>query len=146
MKNNDDILEIISSLKEQISQCILYKLKEKGLEGLVPTHGEILMSLNKSPLSKMNELASTIRRKKNTVTTLIQKLEELKYVETLPSINDSRVTLVKITQEGERVGQDFKKIYEEVANELWGKISEKKKTKLADRLNTLLANLEKVNS
>lgn len=145
MKNNDDILGIIGTLKEQICRCILYKLKEKGLEGLVPTHGEILMLLNESPLRKMNELAFAIRRKKNTVTTLIHKLEVLKYVETLPSINDNRVTLVKITREGEIVCQEFKRIYEEVSSELWGKISEKKKTKLTNRLNTLSTNLEKAN-
>ena len=117
-------------------------LKEKGLDGLVPTHGEILMSLHKTPYCKMNELANSIRRKKNTVTTLVRKLEEKRYVETTRSLDDSRVTLVSITEEGEKIRNEFKEILDLVTEKFWSNTKEKKKNSLMERLGSHLDNLE----
>lgn len=147
MTENESIPDLIFALEEQIDRIIYCRLKERGFPKMVPTHGRILMYLHEKSRAnspcQMNELAKTIRRKKNTVTTLVGKLEENKYVETHQSSDDRRVILVRITPQGEIVREVFKKIFNEVEGICRGNMGGKKK--LLERLNIVLKNLEAEN-
>jgi len=103
----DHIIALISKTGEKANAFILMKLKELGIEGLAPSHGDILVNLFRSSPLPMKELAERIGRDKSTITALINKLIKLGYVEKQRDPSDSRVTLIGLTRGGEELKPDF---------------------------------------
>ena len=103
----DHIIALVSKTREKSNAFILMKLKELGIEGLAPSHGDILVNLFRSSPLPMKELAGRIGRDKSTITALVNKLIKLGYVERQRDLSDSRVTLIGLTREGEGLKPDF---------------------------------------
>lgn len=100
MKTNS-IISLIANIHNQANKLIIEELKNKNLEGLAPSHGDILILLyNNEDGILMNKIASTIHKDKSTVTALVNKLEKLGFVEKFKSDFDSRSTIVKISKKG----------------------------------------------
>lgn len=109
-----DLLSLISKIHEKGNRFIIDALKENGAEGLVPSHGDILMCLYTNDKMTMKDIADKIHRTRPTVTVLVDKLEKLGYVKRENAENDSRYTYIVLTQKG----KDFKLIFEKISNEL----------------------------
>ena len=69
-------LSLISRIHEKGNRFIIEQLNENGIEGLAPSHGDILAFLLYNGKSTMKEIANKIHRTKPTVTILIDKLEK----------------------------------------------------------------------
>lgn len=96
MKNR----ELIKTITEIDKKLKLRKLKElelRGIVGLAPTHGDILVALFRNESLSMRDLSETIQRDKSTVTALVNKLIKLGYVEKYKGTEDSRVSFTKVT-------------------------------------------------
>lgn len=109
-----EMLSLVSKIHEKGNRFIIEELKNNGAEGLVPSHGDILVCLYKNGKMTMKDIANSIHRTKPTVTVLIDKLEKLGYLKREDSDEDSRSTNIVLTQKGE----DFKVIFEKISNEL----------------------------
>lgn len=108
------ILSLISKIHEKGNRFIIEELKNNGVEGLVPSHGDILVCLYKNNKMTMKDIANCIHRTKPTVTVLVDKLEKLGYLKRAASDKDSRSTCVILTQKGE----DFKATFDQISNNL----------------------------
>ena len=108
------ILSLISKIHEKGNRFIIEELKNNGAEGLVPSHGDILVCLYKNGKMTMKDIANCIHRTKPTVTVLVDKLEKLGYLKREASDKDSRCTYIVLTQKGE----NFKVIFEKISKEL----------------------------
>lgn len=108
------ILSLISKIYEKGNRFIIEELKNNGVEGLVPSHGDILVCLYKNNKMTMKDIANCIHRTKPTVTVLVDKLEKLGYLKRAASDKDSRSTYVILTQKGE----DFKATFDQISNNL----------------------------
>ena len=108
------ILSLISKIHEKGNRFIINELKNSGAEGLVPSHGDILVCLYKNGKMTMKDIANCIHRTKPTVTVLVDKLEKLGYLKRESSDKDNRCTYIVLTQKGE----DFKVIFEKISEEL----------------------------
>ena len=108
------ILSLISKIHEKGNRFIIEELKNNGVEGLVPSHGDILVYLYKNNKMTMKDIANCIHRTKPTVTVLVDKLEKLGYLKRAASDKDSRSTYVILTQKGE----DFKATFDQISNNL----------------------------
>lgn len=108
------ILSLISKIHEKGNRFIIEELKNNGVEGLVPSHGDILVCLYKNNKMTMKDIANYIHRTKPTVTVLVDKLEKLGYLKRAASDKDSRSTYVILTQKGE----DFKATFDQISNNL----------------------------
>ena len=108
------ILSLISKIHEKGNRFIIEELKNNGAEGLVPSHGDILVCLYKNGKMTMKDIANSIHRTKPTVTVLVDKLEKLGYIKREASDEDNRSTNIVLTQKGE----GFKVIFEKISNEL----------------------------
>lgn len=108
------ILSLISKIHEKGNRFIIEELKNNGVEGLVPSHGDILVCLYKNNKMTMKDIANCIHRTKPTVTVLVDKLEKLGYLRRAASDKDSRSTYVILTQKGE----DFKATFDQISNNL----------------------------
>ncbi len=108
------ILSLISKIHEKGNRFIIEELKNNGVDGLVPSHGDILICLYKNNKMTMKDIANCIHRTKPTVTVLVDKLEKLGYLKRAASDKDSRSTYVILTQKGE----DFKATFDQISNNL----------------------------
>ncbi len=90
------------------------RLAQNGIEGLVPSHGDILAVLYRGEDVTMKDIADKIRRSKPTVTVLTDKLERLGFVYREKSRNDSRITYIRLTEQGKR----FEPVFENISKEL----------------------------
>lgn len=108
------ILSLISKIHEKGNRFIIEELKNNGVEGLVPSHGDILVCLYKNNKMTMKDIANCIHRTKPTVTVLVDKLEKLGYLKRAASDKDSRSTYVILTQKGE----DFKATFDKISKNL----------------------------
>ncbi|MFA9398665.1 MAG: MarR family winged helix-turn-helix transcriptional regulator, partial [Clostridiaceae bacterium] len=91
--NDKYIVFFLSRTKQKMIKFIENKLKEKNLDNLIVSHGNILTVLyeNKRKLS-MKEISKLIGKDKSTVTPLINKLEKFGYIKREESKEDKRIT------------------------------------------------------
>lgn len=120
MKN---ILSLVSKIHEKGNRFIIEKLKNNGAEGLVPSHGDILVCLYRNGKMTMKDIANCIHRTKPTVTVLVDKLEKLGYLKREASDEDSRSTNIALTQKGKDFQATFEKISEELNKMLYKNLS-----------------------
>ena len=119
------ILSLISKIHEKGNRFIINELKNSGAEGLVPSHGDILLCLYKNSKMTMKDIANCIHRTKPTVTVLVDKLEKLGYLKREASDKDSRFTNIVLTQKGEDFQTTFEKISKDLNEMLYKNLSNK---------------------
>ena len=119
------ILSLISKIYEKGNRFIINELKNSGAEGLVPSHGDILVCLYKNSKMTMKDIANCIHRTKPTVTVLVDKLEKLGYLKREASDKDSRFTNIVLTQKGEDFQTTFEKISKDLNEMLYKNLSNK---------------------
>lgn len=95
-----NVIALLSRTSEKAHRLIVRELEAHGMDGIVPSHGEILVHLLTGEKYTMKDLAKKIHRTKPTVTVLIDKLVDLGYVTKEKSREDSRVTFVRLTERG----------------------------------------------
>ncbi len=110
----DNTISIISRIKSLSDSIIVQELEKRGHTGLAPSHGNILQTLISSEELTKTEIASRIKKEKNTVTSLIKKLKDLGYIETKVNEEDARSTIVFLTQKGIAMKEDFLEISEKL--------------------------------
>ena len=112
--SHEQIISLISKIRHDAYELIIRELEKRGINEIVPSHGDILVKLFRVESIPMSELAAAINKKKNTITTLVDKLVKIGYVTKTSNPEDNRITLVKLTPKG----RSLQKRFEEVSNAL----------------------------
>ena len=131
MKN---LLALISKIHDKGNRLIIEELKRNGADGLVPSHGDILVCLYQNDKMTMKEIADKIHKTRPTVTVLVDKLEKLGYIKREVSEKDNRYTYIYLTKKG----QEFKPVFEQISNDLTDMLYKNLSDKEADILEELL--------
>ncbi len=134
-----NLLSSISKIHEKGNRFIVEELKKNGAEGLVPSHGDILVCLYKQDKMTMKDIAEKIRRTRPTVTVLVDKLEKLGYIYREVSKDDSRYTYISLTPKG----QNFKPVFEKISTDLNNILCKNLSANEADILEKLLGKIIK---
>ena len=129
-----NFLSLISKIHEKGNRLIIEELKRNGADGLVPSHGDILVCLYQNDKMTMKEIADKINRTRPTVTVLVDKLEKLGYIKREVSEKDNRYTYIYLTKKG----QEFKPVFEQISNDLTDMLYKNLSDKEADILEELL--------
>ena len=92
---------LIANIHNNANKLIIEELKKHDLQGLAPSHGDILIKLylHEEGIT-MNEITSAINKDKSTVTALVNKLVKLELLTKFKNENDSRSTMVKLSKKG----------------------------------------------
>ena len=102
--NDKYIIYFISKTKKKMTRFIKKALKEKELDELVPSYGNILTVLfNNNGKLSMKEIGELIGKDKSTITALVNKLSKLGYVKKEKCIEDRRITYIIFTEKGKAV-------------------------------------------
>ncbi|WP_034639664.1 MarR family winged helix-turn-helix transcriptional regulator [Desulfofalx alkaliphila] len=118
-------LSLISRIREKATKLIIKELEGHGIEGIVPSHGDILVILFQGERYTMKELADKIHRTKPTVTVLIEKLVQYGFVEKEKDSEDARLTYVKLTKKGRQLKPIFDTVSGRLNAVMYGDLTEK---------------------
>jgi DNA-binding MarR family transcriptional regulator len=110
----DNTISVIGKIKDGANNIIVRELEARGHAGLAPSHGEILMILLFQGEKTKTDIASAIGRERSTVTTLLQKLNRLGYIDSRVNEEDARSTIVFLTEKGQAMKTDFVEISEKI--------------------------------
>ena len=136
-------LALMSRIREKANRLITDELAERGIEGIVPSHGDILGLLFREGSCPMNDIAEKIHRTRPTVTVLVDKLSDLGYVRRRKSSDDSRVTFIELTDEGRSLKPALDAISKKLNRAVYGSLSEDESLSLEAMLSRILDTLEK---
>ena len=134
----------MSRIREQANKLIVRELRQRGVEGIVPSHGEIMVHLFVAEECTMQNLAKQINRTKPTVTVLIEKLVACGYVVKEKSAEDNRVTLIKLTAKGWELKPIFEVISAKMNAVVYQGLCEEEAEMLEKVLTQINGNLDKV--
>ncbi|GMQ58242.1 MarR family transcriptional regulator [Vallitalea sediminicola] len=123
----DNTLYLIGKVRAKINQFIISELKKKGINGIVPSHGNIILSLLRNKSLTMSELAEEIGKDPSTITTLVKKLNDFGYTQMIKDEKDKRVNRVSLTSKGKELEEAFVIISEEIHNKQYNNISNSEK-------------------
>jgi DNA-binding MarR family transcriptional regulator len=111
----DNTINLIGRIREKSNKYLLKEMEKLGLENIALSHADILAALFKYEEATMTEIADTIHRERSTVTTLVSKLIKLGYISSKKDSNDSRSSIIYLTEKG----QGLKKGFEEISQKLF---------------------------
>lgn len=128
-------LSLVAKIRDKANKLIVSELEANQITGIVPSHGDILMFLyrEKQPLS-VKALAEKIHRTQPTTTVLINKLEQLGFVDRTKDEKDSRVSLILLTEKGRGLEPIFLAVSQQVNDAIYGSLSEEQSLQLEQLL------------
>lgn len=121
---------MIGKIKEAVNNRIVAELERHGIEGIVPSHGDILVFLYQKDGLSVKELAEKIHRTQPTVTVLVNKLEKLGYVERIKIEEDGRITSIKLTKKGIQLQPIFRDISNTLNDVMYGGLPDTQREQL----------------
>lgn len=128
MYHDKYIVYFISRTKQKMTAFLTRQLREKQMDHLIPSHGNILTVLYENgEQMALNEISRRIGRDKSTVTPLVNRLVELGYVTKQPCAQDRRITLVCLTDAGRALKPRFDEISHSIHQTAYRGFSEEEK-------------------
>ena len=141
--STDAIIALAAAVREQANAFLLKALAGRGVTDLLPAHGAVLHALfTHGPLS-MGALATAIDRRKNTVTGLINTLEERGYCRREADPRDARVQRIALTARGESLRGLQEEISADMLRTAWDGMSREEKEACVNGLCKVLENLKR---
>ena len=129
---------MVGKIRDAVNNLILSELHKHSVNGIAPSHGDILVCLYQKNGLSVKELAKKIHRTQPTVTVLIDKLQKLGYVERIKSKEDSRITLIHLTEKGTQLEPIFREISEKLNTVIYGGLMNIEKEQLEHLLEKVL--------
>lgn len=136
------VVALIAAIREQANALIARSLARQGITDLLPAHGAVLNALFQRGSMQMGALARLIGRKKNTVTSLINTLEERGYCSREAAPGDGRSQLAVLTAKGESMRLAQERTSEELLQKLWRGVSAEEQAVCMGMLHKMLGNLK----
>lgn len=96
------------------NEFFVAQLQSRGIEDLVPAHGDLFTHLFGGRSLTVTELAERTGRTKSTVSTLAGKLEKAGYLLRESDPGDARLLRLRLTEKGESLDRVFAEISEEL--------------------------------
>lgn len=128
MYHDKYIVYFISRTKQKMTAFLIKQLRQKQMDHLIPSHGNILTVLYENgEQMALNEISRRIGRDKSTVTPLVNRLVELGYVTKEPCAEDRRITLVRLTDAGRALKPRFDEISRSIYQTAYRGFSEEEK-------------------
>jgi len=142
--NDKYIVYFVSKTKKSMIQFIEDQLVKKDIEDIVPSYGNILTVLyDHGGKLSMKEIGDLLGKEKSTITTLVNKIEKLGYVEKVKSEDDRRVTYVCVTEKGRSIESEFADISKEVKKTAYDGFTNEEKKELLRLLKKLKNNFDR---
>lgn len=134
----DQLIFLIGRIQYKANRLLTREMRALQIQGLAPSHGEILGSLMARGPLPMTEIARIIDKDKSTITALVNKLIKLGYVEKQRHLADNRICLIALSKKGAELKSNFQLIAQKLRAQSYKNISDEERE-------TLLRLLTKIN-
>ena len=139
----DVVIGVISNIRERSAQLINEELRNRGIEGLINSHGTVLSAMyDNDGKMTMNGIARFVGKRKSTITDMVKKLEKLGYVKREKSREDARVIEVSLTEQGWKFKEVFREISEKLLEKTYAGFTQEEKEVLMGLLIKVRKNLK----
>ncbi len=98
-----NFLYTLTSIRQRLFAFLRRELSKKGIDGLAPSHGDILFVLDRKGPITMQDLARRTLKDKSTVSTVINRLEALGYIVKEKDAADGRYANLTLTPKADRL-------------------------------------------
>lgn len=105
---------LVSKIHQVAGRVFARKLKEYNISEINPAQGRILFVLWKNDGIPISMLSEKTLLKKSTLTSMLDRLEDMGYIVRMPSKNDRRRIIIKRTEKDKA----FQKLYLQVSKEM----------------------------
>jgi DNA-binding MarR family transcriptional regulator len=105
---------LIAKIHQAAGRIFSKKLKAYNLDAINPAQGRILFVLWEQDNISIQELAKRTSLGKSTLTSMLDRLEEAGYLRLLPSAEDRRQIIIKLTRKDKRM----RDVYHAVSGEM----------------------------
>lgn len=139
----DNTVYLIGRVKNAMNEFIISELEHLGIDGIVPSHGDIIMELFRNETLSMSELAERIDKDPSTITTLVKKLSSIGYTQVFKDDKDRRANKVSLTSQGKALEAIFKSVSEKVYEKQYYNIERKDKEVFRAVLEKMIENFSK---
>ncbi len=136
----DNTIHLIGRIREKANNFIVQELQKLGIKGVVPSHGDILVTLFKHNELTMTDIANRIHRDRSTVTTLVNKLMKFGYIAARKNPEDGRSSIIFLTQKGRELESGFYEISQKLYEVQYKGISDEEKQVLQKLLTKINSN------
>lgn len=130
-------IALIARIRDHVNKRIVHELEQHEVTGIVPSHGDVLMFLYREDALSIKMLAERVQRTQPTVTVLVNKLEKLGYVERSKTAEDSRVTMIRLTEQGRKLEPVFNQVSKQINEMIYSGLSDEQ----AEQLELLLSSI-----
>ncbi len=129
----------VSTLRHNMNEFLTKKMRSAGWQKISPSHGGIIYALLNNQVLNMKEIAEKVKRDPSTVTTLVNKLEQLGYAEFEKNPDDLRSKQVRLSDKGRDLCSVFQQISVSLTDTLLEGISD-------NEIEEFMRTMEKMNS
>ena len=136
---------LIAKIRQVGERIFLRKLKQYGIE-INPAQGRIVFALWQHDGISINELGKRTQLKKSTLTSMLDRLERMGYVERRPCSKDRRKILIMRTDKDIDMENKYTEISQEMAELFYGGFSKSEIGRLEEDLERVLNNLTEYES
>lgn len=105
---------LIAKIHHLSGRILTKKLKEYKLEEINPAQGRILFALWQNDGISIQELSKKTSLKKSTLTSVLDRLEEIGHLIRTPSKEDRRKIIVKLTEKDKKLQNAYMQISKEM--------------------------------
>lgn len=116
-------------------------LKKHGLSEISPAQGRILFALWKNDNIPIQELAKQTSLSKSTLTLMLDRLEEGGFLVRVPSTQDRREILIRLTEKDRSLQDTYARVSDEMMAISFSGFAPNEFRDLEDKLRRILANL-----
>lgn len=106
---------LISKIHKVAGRILAMKLKKYNIEDINPAQGRILYALWHNDSISIRELSRNTSLGKSTLTSMLDRLEEMDYLERIPSKDDRRKVIIKLTGKDKYLQEVFIKVSNEIS-------------------------------
>ncbi|MBL8021164.1 MAG: MarR family transcriptional regulator [Leptospirales bacterium] len=135
------LIQQIATIREKTHSRMEQYLNDYGLAEIAPSHGSILIALDRVDSLTMGELAQAVDRDKSTLTVLVNRLEQLGYVRRLPDSQDLRITRIALTDRARKARRKFTMVSQRMNREFFAGFEDAELNELRRLLTKLQSNL-----
>ncbi len=98
----DHVLHLVARTRDHVHRELAAELERRGLDDIAPAHAGVIFVLSTLPQRRasMSELAALLDRDNSTITTLVDRLRKLGYVQKRRSDEDGRAFTVELGAPG----------------------------------------------
>lgn len=132
---------LVAKIHQVAGRIFAKKLKKYNINEINPAQGRILFVLWENDGIPIRQLSEKTLLKKSTLTSMLDRLEDMGYIVRVPSKNDRRKIIIKRTEKDKA----FQELYLQVSNEMtdlfYNGLTEKEIDQLETWLRKVLDNL-----